>query len=162
MECTPGMCTAEHAVEAALFGQKIETFVNQKDCGVQALVSGSTYINGSGRDVDIIIGHALGLDEEEVETIARILQVWDPELRAPHGLSCYSNGCLSLRKGHMNVVVSTASIVLWKLAREVCSALAAGKGSIDKETRVLVHRVLVDGDSPAAAAINSQHLKGTQ
>lgn len=99
---------------------------------------GSTTINGSGNDMDIII--LVGTD------------IWVTALHAPGwlllGEESY-NSCgmfKSYRKGDLNLIITDCELYYekWKIARNVCIWLATQHNMRDRDTRVMIHHIVCD------------------
>lgn len=139
-------CTMLHMPEALRLAREVadsvEVLTNFR-FRPSFLVTGSVIINGTGNDVDIVIG-GMYLSMPQYATDL-LLSNLDPKWsRAGH----YMGDFLSFRHEVYNLIVYSKPIRPWYTARNICAGLAAIKGSVDKETRVFVHRMLLEhGDT---------------
>ena len=113
-----------------------------KDIGVQVLhyhIGGSVAINGEGNDIDIIVLTA--------QPISEITDMCKPVFELCGEESYESQGqFVAFRYGDVNIFVPASAELynLWRIALEMCQWLTT-KGFRDRDTRVAVHQIVVDG-----------------
>lgn len=106
-------------------------------------IGGSTAINGSGNDVDVITLQ----DNPLVWNDFFYMKVNGWELCG--GESYNSCGMfMALRKGNVNlIIVENAEYYrCWEKARDVCIWLRMALGITDRDARVAIHRIVCDSE----------------
>lgn len=98
---------------------------------------GSTYIVGEGKDIDLL---AFAEDRDAIETA---LQVRGYVREGGESYNPQEDEFVSMRKDEFNVILTSDRefFASWVQAAEVCKYLKLA----DKEQRVMVHRIIVDG-----------------
>lgn len=107
-------------------------------------LAGSTAINGSGNDYDVVITVS-GEDDEALDVIASDLADDDWEVDSAEvyrGVD--SDGWFSARKGDVNLLVcEPTQAELWRISTDVCIAyrILAGRDTT-RDERVFLHKVV--------------------
>lgn len=114
----------------------------------EALWTGSTYYDGEGKDLDIVLNP---LRPDDMDIIQSRLEAagYTVTINEHYPLS---PDLRTYRKGIVNVIVSTVSVFKWQQAREFCKWLATDRGIKDKASRILAHGLIVDGKPMNEAA----------
>lgn len=114
---------------------------------VTCVLTGSTYFNGRGQDIDLVLGFMDGTaSDAEFERMHKLVEA--------HGWAC--NGVpqdygdrpfnmLTYRKGQYNLILVNRGVLNWLKAARVCKVLVMLTGRpLTKRERVAVHKVIVD------------------
>lgn len=111
------------------------------------IVTGSVVFNGSGNDVDIVVGQPdgpSGVDDESfvlggVIDKALVKSGWHCTAREGYP----GNHFITFRKDRFNLIVTMSPLQHWMMARNACAALSILNGGIDKAERVAVHQAII-------------------
>lgn len=117
---------------------------------VSYLWTGSTYIEGRGKDVDIVLNPPY-MDAESLSiTTARLIASGYTHTNPGTDKYPESATLRTFRKGVVNVILSMLPVERWRAARDFCCWLS-GTGVKGKDVRIITHAIVVDGKSMGEA-----------
>ena len=128
---------------------------------VACVVTGSTYFNGQGQDIDLVLG--LSEDtatDDEFENMHELLEAGGWACNGvPKNYGDRPFNMLTYRKGQYNLLLVDRGVLNWLMAASVCKALVMQTGRpLTKRERVLIHKVIVDRiEDPELAVRTAQN-----
>lgn len=111
------------------------------------VLTGSTYFNGQGQDIDLVLGFMEGTaSDAEFASIHELLTAggWGYN-GVPQDYGDRPFNMLTYRKGQYNLILVNRGVLNWLKAARVCKVLVMLTGRpLTKRERVAVHKVIVD------------------
>lgn len=128
---------------------------------VACVVTGSTYFNGKGQDIDLVLGFSEGIAAAaEFANMHELLEAggWACS-GVPKDYGDRPFSMLTYRKGQYNLILVDRGVLNWHMAASVCKALVMQTGwPLTKRERVVIHKVIVDGiEDPELAVRTAQN-----
>ena len=114
---------------------------------VACVVTGSTYFNGQGRDIDLVLGLSEDTaSDDEFENMHELLEAGGWACNGvPKEYGDRPFSMLTYRKGQYNLILVDRGVLNWMYAATVCKALVMQTGKpLTKRERVIIHKVIVD------------------
>lgn len=158
-ECVPGQDPYPTLSRAELMaGGGLSVVQSLREAGLYYYLTGSALFNGRGRDLDIVVRIP---DDKDHSIIEDLLPGVVVSAGGRYASSVASDGRQCFRIGDVNIIAQKGAIryANWVTAGGACLAVAMhSPAGIDKKTRCLLHRLIVDGWELPAAIEDTAHL----